>query len=451
MLSEFFCSLKCSHLCLNDSLYPFLAKKDINSDIKDYIRKTATVKAITRTHRAIKAITPERRMIPVPLFYHENAYYTKFPVMLDQCFLDTGLKLISVNGFSTQELMIRYQNQLTCYDIQNRIFHSAFGNPETHSIGSNLYFFLKAPRYQFLFENAYGKKIAAEYSPEYSTVRVDRMQNSLDSLPKLVCYLPEWKILYLRIPFMNPEDLDYYRKNIALEGRKGRVCAVVFDIRCNPGGKSSVWMEILRQIISREMEYTTEYIAKDSSRTREFIDRFAGLLAKRKKKEETVLYDSFGSCMHRKKIPFLDNQEYLSFTSTTRLIPCPDSLSLSLPMYIIARNLYSAAGAFTAFAASHGIRTVGEHNVLPLGSGFEPMLLELPGSRLIFSASIALDVTNCKTLTDLLHAQVDIPVRLSLKGKIAYYNTDIGSPGKENLHHLLRDDPYFRTILSLVS
>lgn len=451
LLSELFCALKCNHLWLNDCLYYYLKSNNTESMIKDYIKKFISLKAIYRTHLVFKNLI-QHKTIPIPLFYYQNEYYIKYPLVSDKVFLDAGSKLISVNGLSSYELITRYQDQLSLYDFQNKIFYSTFGNPETHYIGSNIYLLLESSQYKFIFEDYFRKKIILEYdnfSQWQSQYNIYKPQNSFHNFSKMVHYFPELKILYIRIPTMNLDDLNYYIENILIEGKKGIVKTVVFDIRNNPGGQSLLWINILQHIISNKMEYKTEYIVKNSYKNKKYISIYSRLLKRLKKNNKNMLYDSLGNNMSLKKIPFLDNQEYLYFECNNTLIPDCNSLSLTVPMYIITQNIYSAAGCFTAFASSNNINIIGENNPLPLGSCFDPMLIELPKSHLIFSITNTLDITNCKDLADIFHNQVNIPVILSLEEKVKYYNTNLGNSKNDKCQWLLTQDPYFRKVIDL--
>ena len=157
LLSELFCALKCNHLWLNDCLYSYLKNNNTESPIKDYIKKSISSKAVYRTHLVFKDLI-QHKTIPIPLFYYQNEYYIKYPLVLDKVFLSAGSKLISVNGLSSCELIAQYQDQLSLYDFQNKIFYSTFGNPETHYIGSKIYLLLESSRYKFIFEDHLQKK-----------------------------------------------------------------------------------------------------------------------------------------------------------------------------------------------------------------------------------------------------------------------------------------------------
>lgn len=453
LLSELFCALKCNHLWLNDCLYSYLKNNNTESPIKDYIKKSISSKAVYRTHLVFKDLI-QHKTIPIPLFYYQNEYYIKYPLVLDKVFLSAGSKLISVNGLSSCELIAQYQDQLSLYDFQNKIFYSTFGNPETHYIGSNIYLLLESSRYKFIFEDHLQKKITLEYnnsSQGQSQCNIYKPRNSFHNFSKMVHYFSELKILYIRIPAMNLDDLNYYIENILIEGKKGIVKAVVFDIRNNPGGQSLLWINILKHIISNKMEYRTEYIVKNSYENKKYISIYSKLLKRLKKNNENISYDSFGNNLSLKKIPFLDNQEYLYFECNSTLVPDCNSLSLTVPMYIITQNIYSAAGCFTAFASSNNINIVGDDNPLPLGSCFDPMLVELPKSHLIFSITNTLDITNCKNLEDIFHTQINIPVILSLEEKVEYYNTDLGNSQNDKCQWLLTQDPYFRKVIYLLT
>lgn len=102
LLSELFCALKCNHLWLNDCLYSYLKDNNTGSMIKDYIKKFISLKAIYRTHLVFNDLM-QHKTIPVPLFYYQNEYYIKYPLVLNNVYLSAGSKLISVNGLSSYE------------------------------------------------------------------------------------------------------------------------------------------------------------------------------------------------------------------------------------------------------------------------------------------------------------------------------------------------------------
>jgi len=146
------------------------------------------------------------------------------------------------------------------------------------------------------------------------------------------------------------------------------------------------------------------------------------------------------------KVAFLDNQEFLIYNSSEVLQPAEASLRLNVPIFVIAHDVYSAAGSLTSIAAMTAkITSVGTRNSRVLGRGTTPLLVSLPNSKIIISTEPILDLSGCKTAEDALHTKMEIEVKMTAKERIDYLNLDIeGMPLEEALTSY---DPYFKAVL----
>lgn len=443
LLNDLLRELKGDHLVNNDalfyiqwnySLYPF----NFRQFIKNIFLKDISTRSIFINHFITKKI--QRKIFrAVPLVYFEGDFYIKEDSFIGGHKFLAGAKLLEVNNIPAYNLLEKASPLLNKFDAQRKIFYGdAFSD-----IADNFYSALchNMKHVKLTFENR-GKKEEC-----YTKANTKKQFCHKLNLPSIVLYFN--KMLYIRIPSFNLSKLNYYLNEI--KRKQGmKINAVILDIRQNSGGSSLVWRAILEQIIHKKYCWTQELAFRKSSHISMFVTnylRYSDIFLDGKQTAKIAI----------KKIPILGDQEYSVLSIVQKLIPQSMSLKLNIPIYIIAHDIYSSAGALLSFARNfNNFIIIGNANPTPLGQGVDPCFFSLKKSNYIFSFEPCIDMTNVVEMGDILHNKVDIEVQFkSSKDFLNYINTsfckaeDSKNIKNDYINWLLNDDPYFEKILRI--
>ena len=249
------------------------------------------------------------------------------------------------------------------------------------------------------------------------------------TIPKMVQYWPELETIYVRIPRMTPADIHWYLEEIdrVLDGKTAQTA--IIDIRYNPGGSDAVGTQVASKLSAKEIQCNLAFAFKTDPSIVDYVTQSGISL------EETEL----------KTIDFLDNEPYYVITSES-VIPGQGSAE---SLYILTDEICSAAGTLTMIAGENDhMHTLGLKTEKLVGGGIAPYLFQLPNSKLFISVEPIIDITNCRTATDVMHNQVDIPLELSEEAWGQYLVTPVPADNPEALkHYLIEKDPFVQEAL----
>ena len=250
---------------------------------------------------------------------------------------------------------------------------------------------------------------------------------------KIVAYLPVSKLLYIRIPDMNPDHIPFYEQGILSEGgRSGRsrreVRAAVVDIRNNGGGSDLVWRRVLGKLLDRSITCENRIGVRYSSTVLDYI----GQPLPGPEEAETI--------------PFLGSEKFLTQTSWDTLSPDADSIGVPR-IYVLSDNVFSAAGTLTSLAALvEPLVSVGYTNPYSMGMGVDPFYFSLPHSSYVFRIEPAIDLTGCTSVLDVYHADVEVQVQPTLDQVLDFHNQPMEGTLED---FLIQYDPIFQAVLQL--
>lgn len=191
---------------------------------------------------------------------------------------------------------------------------------------------------------------------------------------------------------------------------------IVIDIRDNPGGGDNVWMGVLSKIIPKPIRYQDHILCIDSPAMH-------------------ARYPQYAAGWKKATIPFLKDVRYAVFYDGPATIePHANSLKFKGRIYVIQNeNIYSSAGSLAAIAAiDSNIVSVGSTTGRLLGKGINPLVFELPNSKIRDRIEPVIDFMSVREVADVFHDKVEIPVELSRE---------------EHLSRLLSKDPYAEAYL----
>ena len=459
VVSDALCALKGCHLWPTDMLYHFYSNEaNMNlasfKSISDFVANSVPDDAIDINHQYWITLAAKKwPASPIVFFYHNGEYYTRNTFTLHGKTYPAGMKVIRVNGRVTREIIENMQDKLNLFDPEQKLCYGVFGFFNTRNIGHNFYLLMEqcSPSgWDFDFQTTDDQTVSIFIDDNEQQHSIPATKHPIIAFGKMVKYLPEPGILYLRIPAMDENDAVFYLDGIFRESTAGIIRAVILDIRGNPGGKDCVWRNILKKLISDKISFSSQLAIKHNPASEKYIRMYKKLTNEVTSSHDVYIKDIFEHPPRTVSLSYLDGEEFLLFDNAMTIEPADDSLQLNVPIYVITHNVYSAAGSLVSLAAkSDALISVGIQNPACLGEGFDPRMVALPNSKLIFSVTIALDVANCKSAFDTLHTDVKVKVPMTVKEKLDYLNSDIGADDDAHINWLQKHDPYFKKILEL--
>lgn len=415
----------------NMRINPQLSGLDRESVTWQLVHDRIPPEAILKTREICERLS--QRQLPEPqtidLVYFDGAYYSRHDFTVNGAGYKQGMKLVSVDGREPLEIVTGCRDRLNSFDYRHKIFYGdAFGEGAAH----NFYRLMPAPPdgvRRFVFQTAEGSsvEIAAANS---AIVENKAPQAGFSSIGKAVEYLENEKILYVRIPAMNEDDIPFYDKKIRNILAEHEIAAAVLDVRGNISGSDLVWHRIL-EFFTDKSDTSFSLVTKRTPEAMHFMDRATALTGFRIIKKGLPIFT-----------PLLGLKEMQLYILNIHSTPEGHKVR---PVYIITHDVYAATGNLLSMASRMpNLTTVGLRNPVQLGMGTTPFFFSLPHSQLVISLAFQLDLTGCTSPEDIMHTRVDMEVPFTAEQFIAYLNRDnIG-----NLpDYLVNHDPFFRKIL----
>ncbi|MDR1584269.1 MAG: hypothetical protein LBS55_13620 [Prevotellaceae bacterium] len=246
--------------------------------------------------------------------------------------------------------------------------------------------------------------------------------------PKAV-YFQGKRILYIRIPGMDMNDLDFYTQRI-LTHKNDSINKIIIDIRSNGGGNDRLWESVFLTLRKNPFAEIQEKTYLKNTPT---IKNYLSSMRDERLDEQnrlTVGCDTF--------VRIIDTDER----------PVLPSLDYTGNIYVLVDdNCFSSALAFSAACnRMENVFTVGQPSGYIGGRGITPLFFSLPHSKLMFSISPTLDATDVNAPEDYYDRQVKIPVSLSIEDLVLEIAYDGERFGEEFLFNY---DLVFQKVLEL--
>jgi len=364
----------------------------------------------------LRTSDPKRKKFNLKLKYIKGNYYNIAPFKHQGVSYEAGWRLAKINGRRAESFISELYPHLRRmrWDYTHQRYYSEYFY-RAYNLSSD-------QTLKLTFTNNNKKVAKGEFklneALEYEEVDANANQG------KKVAYFSDEQILYIRIPRMNLDHLDFYPAEIKSKAAGQPLKKVIIDIRDNPGGTDNVWVKVLASIIHKPIDFELLLLALPSE----------GM--KKQYPDDAPKWKSY-------RAAFLDDYEYAVFASGDRQIE-PDSNSINFEgnIYILQNDgIYSSAGALAAIGMlADNIFTVGQNTGWLLGRGINPIVFELPHSKILYRIEPVIDFQNANSAQDVYHDQVEIPVTLSIDQylKRIYYTGDVY--GKD---FLFQHDPVF--------
>ena len=264
-------------------------------------------------------------------------------------------------------------------------------------------------------------------------VIIDNTQSEFNSNKK-VEYWNDQKILYIRVPAMNYDDIEFYKKEIISKSKGKIITKIILDIRNNLGGSDAVWQNIYETIIDKPIEYKIKLCGnKPDFMTKEYLIE-KNLNPKKIQSEN---------------ISFLNNREMFIYCDKTETIkPSKKSIHFKGNFFVIGNeNIFSSAGSCMILPNENendNIISVGRATGRFLGGGYDPISSTLPNSKIDFIIEPAIDITNTKKVEDIMQDKYEINVPYNLSEFQDKFNYEGNIWSKD---FLLNYDPFIKEVL----
>lgn len=372
--------------------------------------------AATRAHvRSLDSLASLIKL-DIPLTYREGDYYLVAAFVCQGRTIPAGLKLTRFNGQDIHRFVAGlYMDKVLHWDMKrHRFYDDRFYKAPSLALKKTL---------SFTFQQTDGREMILNLDPRQPVTTRAKVTTPY----KTVDYFDDKKILYVRIPIMDPKDTAFYIEQIREKGQGKPIAKVIIDIRGNPGGSDVVGIRVLESLIYEPISIGVLLAGKPSAYARKRLGREPFPL-----KAPSVGGDTLAV--------------WYEWREETR--PSKNSLGFNGRIYILQdEEIYSAAGTLAAFATySEKIVSVGQPTGRPLGRGIDPMIFMLPHSGLLFRIEPVIDLSGVSSLADAFHDRVEVYVPLS--------PTDLGTRVRYggNVYSkdfLYRIDPVFEKILAM--
>lgn len=360
-----------------------------------------------------------KKKINLKLKYINGHYYNLADFSLQNQRYPAGLQLVACNGTNINEYVHSLNNskRMMRWDFKNKHYYS--------EDFYNSYHLSEKDVLRLSFQDNNGSTIVGDFRLSDSLTFIKPIIQSIDTTRR-VAFFSEQKLLYIKIPEMI--GVDYYLTEISRHAANSEIKKIVIDIRDNPGGGDNVWMEVLSKIIPQPIVYQDLLLCINSPVMRE-------------------RYPDYAANWRKTTIPFLTDTRYSVYYSGPATIePHATSLKFKGRIYVIQNeNIYSSAGSLAAVAAiDSNIISVGCPTGRLLGKGINPLVFELPNSKILYRIEPVIDFMNTKQVADAFHDKVEMPVELSLKEQLdRLLGKDLYSQ-----EYLISTDPVFKKILA---
>lgn len=403
-----------------------------NGDVKDI--DTATIKY---GYHYSKFLNDEfYTKSDLALIYTLGEYYNLLPFSYQGKLYPTSMKVISCNGLNIHEFV---KNRTTLIPnqrwdrVNNRAYKETFYKPaELYKNGYlNLVFVDKK-------NQKYKLKLKKNDTVTFTAKKNWEFDYNNQESPIITHYFEKEKIFYAKLPMMLEEYGDSLRKKLEPIIAKNKINSIVIDIRGNPGGSDNTYNNFLK------------YLVKDTLKQDIVLGlNFSPYIQNHYKiNRDSIL--SKPNYSFKVDVATL-NTPVMYFTSIPNykfVIPDSNTFAFSGNIYILQdRFIYSSASNLSNLASrSKRLVSIGETPDLLGGLQTDPIVLQLPNSKILFRIEPQIDLTNAKIKSDIFQNNVEYPVSYSIEELYLRTTTKKDIFGKDFLHDY---DPMFKKVLEI--
>lgn len=356
--------------------------------------------------------------------YTAGKYYTIDPFVVNFDTINIGAEIIRINGIAIDKYVKTHLwARAFSYDLEHNKFYGPgfFKNTET----------IFADSLTFTFKTETG--IAKDYKmPTHQFTKYLPSSRYRDTTR--IEFWEKERILYIRLTEMDTKYKSYLSSEIAkYKNKTAEIEKIIVDIRENPGGQDNVWQDLFADLIDTTISYPLK------------IDDYQNSIMTKEKIES---YGVKTAAIEKDKDKLLKKYNFYTIVNTTEILePSPTSIKFKGKIFVLAENHYSSAGSAMSVAnatPNDQLIAVGRKTGYFLGIGFSPETFILPNTKLRFRIAPSIEVTNVKSLKDLMHDEMEVFVPYD----IAYYKEKFEYKGNPiSKEFLLKYDPFLKEVL----
>jgi hypothetical protein len=246
-----------------------------------------------------------------------------------------------------------------------------------------------------------------------------------------VLYFSAEAILYIRVPEMDYEQIDFYTSEIA-KMKDVPINKVVIDIRGNTGGSDRVWRNILSALIDKPVIYPVTLLFKNTPTVISYLNKVGDYPVSSIQNNEVMI----------------GRDAFFQLTETDTIPSGINSINYTGNIYVLAdERCFSSAGSLLSVCGkTDKLVSIGQLTGNINGIGINPFIFSLPQSKLIFRMVASLEGITTNNMEDYYHNTIEIPIEKSLQEVLFEQNWDKELYGKE---YLFNYDSTFQKVLEL--
>ncbi len=431
------------HLPIKEALWHYDARKIFRALRKniDTVRSTSSFALLI--NQALTACQDyHTTMWPYPQVYRDadNQFNLYLPIAyIDGRYViaksyDTGAQFIPVGTVITRvgaQAIDQYVAGLTAnkvlrFDLSRRKFYSEnfYLNQRTLFAGS-IRLTLKRPD---------GRLITTDLP---TNKRLNFVHPILDTIRNQVRYWPDHQVIYIKLYRMDKALIPMLQQKLAAFRQSAQpIKRIIIDLRDNTGGNDQVWQSLYEAILPGPLTYPLQLDGLKLARLSAAYLKQSGI------NPDSVTADP---------APLLKPFSFVRFyRGNWQLTPTDSSLHFRGKIIILGNeNNYSSGASAYKLAqanAADQIYLIGRPTGMFLGTGYTPIQLTLPHSGLRYRVEPALEVTNVKSLSELMHDRYDVVIPWTQQEVLDRENYQGNTLGDA---YLKASDPFIRKALAL--
>ena len=217
-----------------------------------------------------------------------------------------------------------------------------------------------------------------------------------------VTYLPEQKVLYIRMGVSTWQENYNLIKAIKKEGMGKQIEKVVIDMREN-GKRGDLWSDVLSAIIKEPISFKNKMAMNSNDEVRAFLNaEYPPEVTKEFVEQE---------------ISLLGNKKMLVRESISTIEPDCNSLNFDGPIYILQNRAFSDSdnALFSLAQQNSQIISMGMPSGQIICTDFKPWCFRLNHSKFVLKLGTTIDLSTAKKPEDILQCSPEIEVTPTLK------------------------------------
>lgn len=358
--------------------------------------------------------------------YINGKYYVTHPFVINGDTINIGYEITHLNDQKIDNYIATHLDSRTGfkYDLALKKFYfeGFYKNNET--------IFLDTLVFRFKNKNGVSKQYKIS-TTSFTQYLKPKSTNKGDTTR--IEFWDDKNILFIRVTEMNEDYIPYFKNELAKYRDKSlRINKIIIDFRGNGGGSDTTWTSLYAELINKPISFEQKIddLNQPNLTNDWYINR--GWKAQKRVRENNKLLSHFNF--------------YTISNDIQTLEPSESSINFSGKIYVLAEDHYSSTGSAISVANSSmtdNLITVGRKTGYFLGIGFSPVNFQLPNTKLSFRVAPTIEVTNAKTLSDLLQDKIQIEVPTSLHEYLMRFNYNGELSSKE---YLSKYDPFIKRI-----